>query len=215
MAYVWGDALAEMDRLAADARIVNLETAVTRGGAPWHGKGIHYRMHPAHVGCLAAGRIDACSPANNHVLDWGAPGLDDTPATLRAAGVLTAGADLPQAQAPAVLALRGGTRRLLFALATPTSGVPPDWAAQAQRSGIALLPRLDEAAAQGLADHVRQHRRAGDVAVVSLHWGENWTRRAAGGFAGSESRHRPALSPSRACPCSRAWPGAPAPSPRG
>ncbi len=32
MAYVWGDALAEMDRLAPEARIVNLETAVTRGG---------------------------------------------------------------------------------------------------------------------------------------------------------------------------------------
>lgn len=105
MAYVWGDALAEMDRLAVDARIVNLETAVTRGGAPWPGKGIHYRMNPAHVGCLTAARIDACSLANNHVLDWGAQGLDDTLATLHAAGVLTAGAgaDLQRAQAPAVL----------------------------------------------------------------------------------------------------------------
>lgn len=99
-------------------------------------------MHPAHVGCLAAGCIDACSPANNHVLDWGAPGLDDTLATLHAAGVLTAdaGADLPQAQAPAVLALPGGTLLLLFALATPTSGVPPDWAAQAQRHCPAAAP---------------------------------------------------------------------------
>jgi poly-gamma-glutamate synthesis protein (capsule biosynthesis protein) len=176
MAYVWGDALAEMDRLAADARIVNLETAVTRGGAPWPGKGIHYRMNPAHAGCLAAAHIDACSLANNHVLDWGAQGLDDTLATLHAHGVLTAGAgaDLQQAQAPAVLALPGGPRLLLFALATPTCGVPPGWDAQALRSGIALLPRLDEDAAQGLADRVRQHRRAGDVAVISLHWGENW-----------------------------------------
>jgi poly-gamma-glutamate synthesis protein (capsule biosynthesis protein) len=176
MAYVWGEALAEMDRLAADVRIVNLETAVTGRGAPWPGKGIHYRMNPAHVGCLAAARIDACSLANNHVLDWGAQGLDDTLATLHAAGVLTAGAgtDAQQAQAPAVLALPGTTRLLLFALATPTCGVPSDWAAEAQRSGIAWLPRLDDDAAQALADRVRQHRRAGDVAVVSLHWGENW-----------------------------------------
>lgn len=176
MAYVWGDALAEMDGLAPAARIVNLETAVTRGGEPWPGKGIHYRMSPAHVGCLAAARIDACSLANNHVLDWGAQGLDDTLATLHAAGVLTAGAgaDLQQAQAPAVLALPGGSRLLLFALSTPTCGVPSAWAAQAQRSGVAWLPRLDEAAAQDLAHRVRQHRRAGDIAVVSLHWGENW-----------------------------------------
>jgi poly-gamma-glutamate synthesis protein (capsule biosynthesis protein) len=176
MAYIWGDALAEMDRLAADARIVNLETAVTRGGTPWPGKGIHYRMNPSHAGCLRAARIDACALANNHVLDWGAQGLDDTLATLHAAGVLTAGAgaDLPQAQAPAVLALPGGSRLLLFALATPTCGVPHGWDAQPQRSGIALLPRLDEDAAQRLADRVRVHRRAGDLVVISLHWGENW-----------------------------------------
>jgi poly-gamma-glutamate synthesis protein (capsule biosynthesis protein) len=176
LAYVWGDSLAEMDRLAADARLVNLETAVTRGGTPWPGKGIHYRMSPAHVGCLTAAHIDVCSLANNHVLDWGAQGLDDTLAALHAAGVRTAGAgaNLPQAQAPAVLALPGGSRLLVFGAATPSSGVPQDWIAQAQRSGIDLLPRLDEEAAQGLAERTRLHRRAGDIAVVSLHWGENW-----------------------------------------
>lgn len=176
MAYIWGDALAEMDRMAAGARIVNLETAVTRRGSPWPGKGIHYRMNPAHVGCLLAARIDACSLANNHVLDWGPAGLDDTLATLNAAGVLTAGAgaDLQQAQAPALLPVVAGTRVLLFALASPTSGVPPGWDAQAQRGGVALLPRLDEAAAQALAARVRLHRRIGDIVVISLHWGENW-----------------------------------------
>jgi len=176
MDYVWGAALAEMDRLAPHARIVNLETAVTRAATPWPGKGIHYRMNPAHVGCLAAARIDACSLANNHVLDWSAAGLDETLATLHAAGVLTAGAgaDTQQAEAPAVLSLPGGARLLLFALATPESGVPPDWAAQAQRSGVAVLTRLDQGAAQGLADRVRLQRRPGDVVVISLHWGENW-----------------------------------------
>ncbi len=176
MQYIWGDALAEMDRLAADARIVNLETAVTRAATPWPGKGIHYRMSPAHVGCLAAARIDACALANNHVLDWGAQGLDETLATLHSAGIATAGAgaDLKQARAPAVLTLAGGVRLLVFSFATPSSGVPLDWAAQVQRGGIALLPRLDESAAQSLADRLLQQRRPGDMVVVSLHWGENW-----------------------------------------
>jgi poly-gamma-glutamate capsule biosynthesis protein CapA/YwtB (metallophosphatase superfamily) len=176
MDYVWGDALAEMDRLKPDVRIVNLETALTRAATPWPGKGIHYRANPAHVGCLAAARIGACSLANNHVLDWGTEGLAETLATLHAAGIATAGAgaDPQQAEAPATLPLPGDTRLLLFALATPTSGVPHDWAAQAQRGGVAVLPRLHEDAAQGLADRVRQHRRAGDLVVVSLHWGENW-----------------------------------------
>jgi len=56
-AYVWGEALAILDEERPDARIVNLETAMTTSDerAP---KGINYRMHPANAGCLAAARID-------------------------------------------------------------------------------------------------------------------------------------------------------------
>jgi hypothetical protein len=40
---------------APDARIINLETAVTTSPQAWLGKGINYRMHPGstkRVGCL-------------------------------------------------------------------------------------------------------------------------------------------------------------------
>src|SRR4029453_6689562 len=70
-AYVWGDALAELERVRPDARIVNLETAVTASDDAWSGKGIHYRMHPANVSCLTVAKLDCCCLANNHVLDWG------------------------------------------------------------------------------------------------------------------------------------------------
>ncbi|MFZ5541947.1 MAG: CapA family protein [Pseudomonadota bacterium] len=175
-AYPWGDALAEMERLAPDLRIVNLETAITSSETPWPGKGIHYRMSPAHVGCLAAAQIDVCSLANNHVLDWGHEGLADTLAMLQAAGIGCAGAgrDLAQAEAPAVLPLHGGARLLAFAWATASSGVPADWAARAGRPGVALLPGLQEADAGAVLARVQAHRRAGDRVVVSLHWGDNW-----------------------------------------
>ena len=89
-AYIWGEMLEVI--AAADARIVNLETAVTDRGVPWPGKGIQYRMHPANVGCLTAAGLDVVSLANNHVLDWSEPGLEQTLATLAAAGVGTTGA---------------------------------------------------------------------------------------------------------------------------
>ncbi|TIM84321.1 MAG: poly-gamma-glutamate biosynthesis protein, partial [Mesorhizobium sp.] len=56
-AYVWGDALSELDREAPDARIINLETSITTSLslAP---KGINYKMNPANIGCMAAARID-------------------------------------------------------------------------------------------------------------------------------------------------------------
>src|SRR5262245_5205286 len=38
--YLWGDALVELERAGVDARIVNLETAVTTSPDAWPGKGI-------------------------------------------------------------------------------------------------------------------------------------------------------------------------------
>ncbi len=174
--YPWGDALAAMDRQGPSVRIVNLETAVTARGEPWPGKGIHYRMHPAHLACLAAARLHACALANNHVLDWGREGLEDTLATLTAGGLRIAGAgrDRAHAWSPAVLPWAGGGRVLLFSCATRSSGVPRAWAARAQRSGVALLPRLSDRAAHALARLVQAHRQPGDRVVVSLHWGGNW-----------------------------------------
>ena len=66
------------ERAAPDARIINLETAVTASVDYWRGKGINYRMNPANAPALTAARIDAVSLANNHVLDWGYAGLVET-----------------------------------------------------------------------------------------------------------------------------------------
>lgn len=108
--YPWGAARAALDRAAPDARIVNLETAVTHDGAPVPGKAIHYRMHPANLPCLATVRPDVCVLANNHVLDYGHRGLDETLDSLAAAGLRTAGAgrDSDRARRPAVVPLRDG-----------------------------------------------------------------------------------------------------------
>ena len=175
-AELWGDALAEMRRVQPDLRIVNLETAVTTCDDAWPGKGIHYRMHPANLGCLTAAGIDCCVLANNHTLDWGRAGLAETLHTLHAAGLHSAGAgaDEAAAWAPAALPLPGGRRVLVFACATESSGVPPDWAASARYSGIALLPDLSQGSACRLAAAVAGHRRDGEPVIVSIHWGANW-----------------------------------------
>ncbi len=69
-AYVWGDALDELKRMASDLRMINLETSVTQSDDYWEEKGIHYRMHPDNIDCITVARIEVCSLANNHVLDW-------------------------------------------------------------------------------------------------------------------------------------------------
>ena len=175
-AYVWGDALAELDRLRPDARIVNLETAVTTANEPWPGKGIHYRMHPTNVACLSAAKIDCCTLGNNHVLDWGRDGLAETIATLHTAGLRTAGAgaDEREARAPAVITLPGGGRILVFAFGSPSSGIPPGWAARGRRAGVSELDESQPTAVSQVARDVRGAKRAGDLVVASIHWGDNW-----------------------------------------
>jgi poly-gamma-glutamate capsule biosynthesis protein CapA/YwtB (metallophosphatase superfamily) len=170
----WGEALEVLDAAAVDARIVNLETSVTRSDEVEHGKAVNYRMSPGNVGSLLAVRPDVCVLANNHVLDFGRSGLAETLDVLSRAGLTTAGAgtDLAEARRPAVVPLGAG-RLVVVGVATASSGVPPTWGATPARSGVNLVSLTERGAAEVLAS-LPQHRRAGDVVVVSIHWGSNW-----------------------------------------
>jgi poly-gamma-glutamate capsule biosynthesis protein CapA/YwtB (metallophosphatase superfamily) len=174
--YIWGDALPELERAEIDLRIANLETAVTSAETPWPEKGIHYRMHPQNIGCLAAAQISACALANNHVLDWGYDGLSETLKTLHAAGIAHAGAgnDSEEAMQPAVLNTSANGRLLLFSFASTSSGVPQDWKATSISPGVNLLDEFSEAAAARMADRMRGHQQPGDLIIASIHWGSNW-----------------------------------------
>lgn len=175
--YIWGDALAELDRVGPDARIVNLETAVTTSEQPWPDKGINYRMHPANTPCLSVAGLDCCVLANNHVLDWGRAGLEQTLNTLHAAGLQTAGAghNALEAAAPASFTLAGGVQLQVHAAALESSGVPREWQATRRRAGVQWLPadptdRDIDAFGARIAEQRAQHA----VVIVSIHWGGNW-----------------------------------------
>ncbi|MCY0939311.1 CapA family protein [Streptomyces sp. H34-S4] len=172
----WGEALRLLDAAAPDARILNLESSVTRSDDAAPGKAVHYRMHPANLPCLAAARPDVCVLANNHVLDYGRRGLAETLDSLAAAGLATAGAgrDLDTARQPAVLPLPGDRRLLVFSLGMASSGIPHNWAATADRSGIDFVTEASDRAAAAVADRIRREKGLGDLAVVSIHWGSNW-----------------------------------------
>lgn len=175
-AYIWGDALAELDARKPAARIVNLETAVTTSDDAIREKPVLFRMHPRNVGCLAAAGVDVCALSNNHALDWGVAGLVETLATLRGAGIRTAGADLnaDEAAAPAVLPLGERSRLLVFCYGSPSSGVVGEWAAGPDRPGVNVLARPTEDAVRAVAAYLADHGRPGDIVVFSLHWGSNW-----------------------------------------
>jgi poly-gamma-glutamate synthesis protein (capsule biosynthesis protein) len=174
--YIWGDALAELDRARVDRRIINLETSITSSEHYWPGKRIHYRMHPRNVGCIGAARIDCCCLGNNHVLDWGYDGLAETIQTLDSAGIAHTGAgrNAAEAAAPAVLDVPGKGRVLVFSYGAATSGVPQEWAATAQHPGVNFLEDTSEKTAARIAHQMSGFKRKDDVIVASIHWGRNW-----------------------------------------
>ena len=174
--YVWGYALEELERVAPDLRIINLETAVTASDDWWRRKEVLYRMNPPNVPVLTVARIDCCALANNHVLDWGFAGLRETLAALRGAGVRSAGAGerLEEAEAPAVLEVAGKGRVLFAACGSVTSGIPWEWGATEDGPGVNLLEDLSADEAERIGTRAAAQKRAGDIAVVSIHWGGNW-----------------------------------------
>ncbi len=173
--YIWGDALEELAEIRPDARIINLETAITTSDDWWPDKQIHYRMHPANVDVLCALPADVCILGNNHVMDFGYAGLHETVAVLRQAGLRTAGAgpNADVAAAPAVIEGAFG-RLLVFSYASPTAGVPIAWSAGAGRPGVNVLADLGPRSVHSVIENIERHRRPGDRVVVSLHWGSNW-----------------------------------------
>ena len=174
--YIWGDALEELSRMRPDLRAINLETSITTSSEFWPGKGINYRMHPDNVPCLTEAKIDFCSLANNHTLDWGYSGLAETMEVLARAkvGFSGAGRNLQEASKPAVMEVKGKGRVIFFALCSDSSGVPSSWAAARNTPGVNLIQDLSGGTVRSLAEDLRKAKQAGDLLVVSIHWGGNW-----------------------------------------
>ncbi|MCF8120413.1 MAG: CapA family protein [Deltaproteobacteria bacterium] len=174
--YIWGDAIAEIERMNPDLRLINLETSVTTSDDYWKGKGIAYRMHPKNIPCITAAKIDFCALSNNHTLDWGYSGLTQTIDTLKGTHLSHAGAghSLKEALKPAIFNMDSTTRVIVFSVGSETSGIPKSWAASKERPGTALLRNLSDSTVRDLGLEIRRVKQPGDMVIVSIHWGGNW-----------------------------------------
>lgn len=174
--YPWGDAIAILDAARPDARIVNLETSITRRGEPDRDKRIHYRVSPGNAACLSAARVDVCTLANNHVLDWGPDGLLDTFDTLDRLHIRRCGAGRDPAEAilPAVIELGDRGRVAVFSVGCADAGVPPWWSAEERQPGVHVLSDLGAESMRKLRHAMQPWRRPHTIVVLSIHWGPNW-----------------------------------------
>jgi poly-gamma-glutamate capsule biosynthesis protein CapA/YwtB (metallophosphatase superfamily) len=181
---LWGDTVPLLE--AADLRIINLESPLTYYERPWTRtpKYPHFRAPPSAIETLLAARIDACSLANNHIVDFEEQGLLDTIEHLDDAGIRHAGAgrDREEASAPAVLSVPGERRQRVGLLAF-TDNMPP-FAAGDDRPGTNYLPVSSEPEVLRRVEvAVSSLREMGaDTIIFSNHWGPNRVLRPKGHF---------------------------------
>lgn len=176
MDYIWGDAISIWDQQKPDVKIINLETAITQCDDYWPHKGINYRMHPRNIDIFRVAGINICTLANNHILDWGYGGLNETILTLKKANILFSGVgeNITEAIRPAIYNLDSNTRILVFSAGTSSSGIPSTWLATNIEPGLYYLKEINQDSLKNIAKNIKQYKKPGDIVIFSIHWGSNW-----------------------------------------
>ena len=120
----------------SDLRFANLEAPLTDGGVP-AAKLIRMKAPTQSAAWLRELRCDVVSLANNHIMDWGIPGLESTLAALDGAGVKHAGAAKNAEQAGKHIILDLNGHPIAFLSWSCTN--PPGFTARSDRPGLAGL----------------------------------------------------------------------------
>ena len=153
---------------AADLAMVNLETAITTGGTPAP-KQFTFRAPPTALRALRSAGVDVATLANNHGMDYGMTGLNDTLATGRQAGfpLVGIGRNAAEAYRPYTATVKGAKVAIIGATQVLDDHLAEAWSATDAKAGMASaknVPRLVQA--------VLAARRSADVVIVNLHWGQ-------------------------------------------
>ena len=155
----------------ADVSIVNLETAITTGGTA-AGKQYTFRAPASALTALAAAGVDVVGMANNHGLDYGRTGLQDTLAAGEAAGmpIIGLGTDAAAAFAPWTTTVRGHRLAVFDATQVLDTSLATAWTATDDQPGLASVK--SRGGRDRLVAAVRRARSQEDSIVVLLHWGQ-------------------------------------------
>ncbi|MZQ85167.1 CapA family protein [Paenibacillus sp. 5J-6] len=147
-----------------DFTIANLETPITTRGTVQN-KDYVYRSSPLALPPLKDAGIDLVNLANNHVMDYGPEGLQDTMNALDQEGIkrMGAGNDLNEAYQPVIME-KDGIKIAFFGF----SRVVPEasWKAGPGRIGVAETYNYKPP-----VEAIQKAKASADLVVVVAHWG--------------------------------------------
>lgn len=152
---------------SADLTLANFENPVIED-AVWHPEATTFTGDLRLLPILEQAGIDGVTLGNNHVMDAGAPGLEETVRHLDDAGIshAGAGADLAAAREPMIFDL-GGLKVGVLSY----QGVPSYEWSWATPSDPGTAPLQEEV----LREDVRNLRPEVDLVMVMPHWGIEYT----------------------------------------
>ena len=153
----------------ADLTMVNLETAITDNGEK-QAKSFTFKAPASALTALSAAGVDLATEANNHGADYGATGLTDTLAAIKASKfpVIGIGADAAQAYRPFTTTVNG-VKIAVLAASQVHDETLQNWTADTDSAGIAAADSPEFLAA------VKAAKAAGSLVIVYLHWGTEYT----------------------------------------
>lgn len=156
---LFGDVLPVLKQ--ADLTALNLECPLTSLSRPRARVGAALRAHPETIRLLQTANLQVAAMGNNHILDFGPEGLEDTLAVCRRhnIAIVGAGVNLEQALRPLILQ-RKGLRIGILALA----GREFTWAKERTAGSAPNDPLLVTPILQDLAKRV-------DAVIILLHNG--------------------------------------------
>jgi len=156
---------------SADITAGNLEAPLTARGTPAENKDYVYRGPAAVLPAIKDAGFDVLSLANNHTMDYGWIGLQDTMAALDEHQIrhMGAGHDEMQAYAPAYVEANG-FKVAFIGLSNVIWKV--DWKADKKRPGLAEAYDITRALAA-----IQEADRQADLVVVMVHWGVEYSDR--------------------------------------
>lgn len=164
--HVWGNAIRSWRN--SDLFIVNLETTITDSTKATT-KTFNYKLSPQFADVLSAGKIGFASLANNHILDFGIEGLNDTVSILNSMKIGHAGAGtLGRARQPAIINFKNTSIAFISA-----ADHYAHWAATPTQPGIWYVD-IENRDWDHVLHNVHNLKRVADIVIVSLHWGPNW-----------------------------------------
>jgi poly-gamma-glutamate synthesis protein (capsule biosynthesis protein) len=152
----------------ADLTIVNLETAITERGQPVAEKNFHFRSPAESFTALKAAGVDVVNMANNHALDYGPVGLQDTFDAISASGlpVVGIGRNAAEAYRPYRTVVNGQRIAIFGAVDWLEPALIPAWSATDTQPGLAFS--IDRTR---LLAGVHAVRPEVDTLIAFLHWG--------------------------------------------